>query len=65
MHTISWVLNQFGIWFIVAANKHYSIDVLAPIYITTHLCDASYNVIPHAHLTLLSPLIHTPHLVHV
>ena len=61
MHTISWVLNRFGIWSIVAANKHYSIDVFVAFYITTHLWDAPYNIIPHTHLTLLIPLISTLH----
>lgn len=37
IHTISWVLNLFGIFFILAGHEHYSIDVFIAFYISTRL----------------------------
>ena len=37
VHTLSWVLNLFGVFFILAGHEHYSIDVFIAFYISTRL----------------------------
>lgn len=37
LHTTAWVVNLFGVFFILAAHEHYSIDVFIAFYISTRL----------------------------
>jgi hypothetical protein len=37
VHTLVWVANAFGVFFILGAHEHYSIDVFVAFYISSRM----------------------------
>jgi len=48
LHTASWVMNLFSIFFILAGHEHYSIDVFVAFYISSRLFLYYHSMAYHA-----------------
>jgi hypothetical protein len=52
LHTGCWVVNLFGLFFLLAGHEHYSIDVFIAVYISSRLF-LYYHSLANNKMTLL------------